>query len=551
LAACGSVLGGAAAHAVVTTCSTAFYAWPSNFTPSTTTSGPASAAANDTLFNTYKLPNKAYTYFAQGPKLYCYRNVDEGSTGHNFNGGAPDDCATNPADCAAGTVKWAWTSSATIQNFPEAAPLTPAVTCPDPTGTCQEWLFVSTLDGFLNKINANDGCFNSASQCLSVDTRRVNPGTGLVVCPTDQLLATPAVQLNAYATGDGNAFRNNVAAAGGTHASNDDVVFVATYNQCGDHTHNRVIAYWASNLTVKWTFNANTDNNVGSSPFNVDAIGEGIEIHYDSDTLVFGTVLQNPAGTQDSLFALNSLTGARKWSYNAGSIANRPAIVSTAYTSTGTNCTGTPCACSGSAPISPDRIYVASNGVSGGLLQAFALGADPTNAFRGLPLWHCPNGSTVTIAALNVNRTPWRYAVGGNPTVVVVDTGGNLRWFSDLGDHASSPLAPVNPSGTIATTPCTSAAVCFTSMPVTGAGKIFVGRNDGRIQQLSATGTLEGAMDVNPNNANQVNVYDPTLDIDSGATDVNKLVVVADAQPGGGNFGKVTRIAIPICTTPP
>jgi len=112
LAACGSVLGGAAAHAVVTTCSTAFYAWPSNFTPSTTTSGPASAAANDTLFNTYKLPNKAYTYFAQGPKLYCYRNVDEGSTGHNFNGGAPDDCATNPADCAAGTVKWAWTSSA-------------------------------------------------------------------------------------------------------------------------------------------------------------------------------------------------------------------------------------------------------------------------------------------------------------------------------------------------------------------------------------------------------------------------------------------------------
>jgi hypothetical protein len=195
----------------------AAYAW-SPATTSTNTSGPASAPAIDTAFNAL---GHSYSYFAQGNQVYAIRNVAD-------------------ADGPAGSIKWTWQppSAAAILSTP-----TPAVL----SSTGEEAVFVTGSDGFVYKINAANGIIDVAT-----DTHRLDPTTGSAVCATDELTATPTVQLY---NSSNSAFQSNITASGGSHAAMDDVVYVATYNQCGDHSHNRVIAYWASNLSVKFTFN--------------------------------------------------------------------------------------------------------------------------------------------------------------------------------------------------------------------------------------------------------------------------------------------------------
>jgi hypothetical protein len=148
-----------------------------------------------------------------------------------------------------------FTAAGTIQNFPAPVPLSASSTTED--------IFLAAENALLYKIDAESGLTKAL-----VDTRRcttvpcvldVNGIATNPVCASDQLMATPAVQLYNYA---GPAFKNDADLAG--HPG-DDVVFVITRNQCGDTTHNRVVAYWASNLAVKWTFNSNTSNS-GPTP---------------------------------------------------------------------------------------------------------------------------------------------------------------------------------------------------------------------------------------------------------------------------------------------
>ena len=79
------------------------------------------------------------------------------------------------------------------------------------------------------------------------------------------------------------------------------------------------------------------------------------------------------------------------------------------------------------------------------------------------------------------------------------------------------------------------------------AGKIYIGRSDGRIQQIDASGVLEGTLAVNP--GSDTDVFDPSLDVEGGASDINRLVVVSAGT--GGAAGQVTRLDIPLCATPP
>ena len=241
-------------------CPAGFYAW-SPPTTDTTASGPASAPANDTTFNSL---GKAYAYLAQGTKLIAVRNAAE-------PGGA------------AGTIKWTWTAPATIQNFPSPVPLSPPA---DPN--LQEWIFLTGSDGFLYKLNADSGTVGASSdtrRCttvpclLDVAGHAINP-----VCAEDQIVATPAVQLNAFSN---SAFQLEALNSG--HAS-DDLVYVITRNACGDTTHNRVIAYWASDLSVKWIFNDNSTN-TGTSRYKVDFGSDGCSIDYTTNTLYCGTFL--------------------------------------------------------------------------------------------------------------------------------------------------------------------------------------------------------------------------------------------------------------------
>src|SRR6266481_44773 len=87
-------------------CSTSFYTWSPPTT--STTTGPASAPAQDTSFNP---DGKSYSYFSQGTTLFAVRNVAE------------PGCTLG--DCIAGGIKWTWqaTPPSTLQNFPSPVPL--------------------------------------------------------------------------------------------------------------------------------------------------------------------------------------------------------------------------------------------------------------------------------------------------------------------------------------------------------------------------------------------------------------------------------------------
>ncbi len=471
-------------------CSSSFFSWAVQRAPTTTT-GPASTAANDTSFNPL---GGSFNYFVQGTKLFAYSNSD-------------------------GTKMWEATFSSTLQNFPSPVTL---------SSGAGEFIFVTTQDGRLWKIDAVNG-----STSLWVDTRRSmtagffpSPNTFVTdpVCATDQLIATPGVQLSQFAD---SAFKDNLNAAG--HA-NDDLVFVISNNQCADTTHNEIRAYYASDLSLKWVFNNNNSNAV-SAPRQVDRGSEGCAIWYGDgsdpagNTLYCGTLLQDPAGAQQSLWAINALTGALRWSYNAGSIQNRPMLRR-----------------------GPDglRVYVVN--FDGGI-QAFSPTVDPVHPVQGRPLWSGP-----LQVPLKVQAVPWPYTAGGKTHLLLVDFGGNIRDYRD--DGANGFIGPAqHPSGVIATTMCPAGGLCYRGTPVAGVGlippKSYVGRTDGRVQQLSETLAREGLMEVNPSNSNDVDVFGVSLDVEGGATAVNRLVAVAEERPGGQANGYVTRINIPICADAP
>ena len=472
-------------------CSPAYYVW----SPATraTTTGLASAPAQDTSFNPHGHSN---SYFSQGNRLFAVRNVAE------------PGCPT----CTAGSIKWVLTLGATIQNFPSPVPLSSTPTTED--------IFLTADNGLLYKIDAELG-----STKAFVDTRRCTTAScildpnGIVtnpVCATDQLMATPAVQLYNYANAS---FKSNADAAG--HAG-DDVVIVITRNQCGDTTHNRVVAYWASNLAVKWTFNPSTSN-ASPTPTPMDFGAEGCTIDYQTNTLYCGTNLPSGATGQNSLWAINSLTGTLIWSTNAGSLTNRPILAN-----------------SGSGP----RLYVAG---FNGVIMVYDPAGDPLNAGRAKPLW-----STFIQLPLPFARSPWAEFRDGplQGTLLASDIGGNLHAIHDNGPDGTI-LWSAAASGTLSAGACPAGQLCFRGVPVVSpsSGNIYLGRNDGRLQQITATGTREGVIEVNPSGSNNVDVFDPSLDLEAGAADIDRLVVVA-AGIAGAN-GKVTRVSVPICVNTP
>src|SRR5262245_60738763 len=179
------------------------------------------APVNDTAFNPF---GQSWSYVLRGTSLH-------------------------KIDLRAGSVEW------TVSPFGSSIPDSPAVVLLSrSTGELPlEFVFVTAEDGRLHKINADDGVTGN----LWVDTRRSTTGgnpppnsfTSSPVCATDQLRSSPVVQLYNSSNAE---FKERMDSAG--HAG-DDLVFVASYNQCSDQTHNTVKAYYASDLTLRWVFN--------------------------------------------------------------------------------------------------------------------------------------------------------------------------------------------------------------------------------------------------------------------------------------------------------
>ena len=338
-----------------------------------------------------------------------------------------NETGAGPPVHTGGAVAWTWSAGTTIENFPSPVLLSNGL----------EYLFVGGSDGFLYKIDVATGL-----TAKSVDTRRA-------VCTADRITATPAVQL--YAASN-STFQSTIMTLRG-HP--DDLVFVMTHNGNSavpsdgcylGSTKNRIRAYYASDLSLKWTF-----NNTGI--YSMDYGSETCAIDYDSNRLYCGTNQDQFAPGQTTLWAIGSLNGAPVWTANAGSILSRPQHAQ-------------------------GELYTAS---TDGTLQKWAPDGDGFG--NGMLIWAYSSSAPLL-------RSPWVEFRSPLPTrVFFVDTSGVLHGVQD-GSTAGVPLwPPVNAGG----------GNSFVTPPAVAPGlnKAYVGRDDGYVQQIDiAGGTLEPAAPV-------------------------------------------------------
>jgi hypothetical protein len=377
------------------------------------------------------------TFVVKGSALYALRNAGD---------------PTGPA----GSVRWTWNNASgqPVNNFPSPVPL---------STSGSEVIFLGAADGFLYKIRASDGV-----QTGLVDTRRST-------CPSDQIFATPAVQL--YNLSNATWRIEMDSHSGHTH---DDVVFVITRNACADVTHNRVFAYYASDLSIKAIY-----NDTGGVQLNAGF--EACAVDYANNRLYCGTDQSATLPTQNSLWAFDTRTLTLVWSDRVGSIQNRPML------------TG-------------GRLYVAARD---GSIMAYDPAGGPTG--KALRLW--TNPATVPASVL---RNPWvefRPPAGLN-SIFVLDGVGAVHRFTDQGSVATHDWS-VSPG----------AGLQFTTMPVLfpGVERLYVGRNDGRLQQIDATsGTPMPPVLLSPAG----DVFDAGLDFTPGAA-FGWLTVPSGVTPGG------------------
>jgi outer membrane protein assembly factor BamB len=181
-----------------------------------------------------------------------------------------------------------------IQSRPPviAAADTTGVDCDKITGGVQtcDIVFVGAGDGKVYAFNASTGAKIWESAVLALGGGTIQGGL--------------AVQLKAFSNG---AFTSTV-----------DLVYVGTRNAGGGSTtNNRVYALNADTGAIVWTFNSG-----GGSA--VDLINSTPVVDYTGNT-IWVTSLSN-SGTQDSLWQLNSNTGALIASHNLGDIDGSPSL---------------------------------------------------------------------------------------------------------------------------------------------------------------------------------------------------------------------------------
>jgi hypothetical protein len=381
---------------------------------------------------------QSMSYFSKGTTVYAVRNVAEGP------------CTVG--DCNPGGIRWTWQAPATI----DGTPLLGTV-----SGT--DYVFF-TSGSSLVRLKAADGTLSQAP----VDTRR-NMG-GLPVCPTDTINASLISLVD---------------------KAGELIIYAITYNECSDTTHNRVLAFRASDLSLKWVLNDNTDNAPGSSPY---AIAKGTSCVGDAAThqIFCGTLTSDPLS--NSLFAIDSETGALNWATDAGPI-------------------------------------VAGLALEGGRLYAAAIGALPSFAAYDPAGDGLGNGSQLWTYALPVPILHTPVSLGASNgylnEFVLRDNIGELDFIGDSGAMGITLGVVLPPMG-----------LQFTTSPtyVSSLGMIYVGRSDGAMQQITRNGAFEGGLllYLQPG----ATIYGATADVESTACAPDRLVVAAD--------GLLARLILPL-----
>ena len=317
---------------------------------------------------------------------------------------------------------------------------------------------------------------STSTVLASVDLRR--PG-----CPGDMLVATPAVQLNVKSNA---VFQNDAAAKG---HSGDDLVFVVTKFACGGVTENRVYALWSSDLSINWVFNGDATVSMGDAT-------HGCEVDYGNNRIYLAT---NPtAAGQSTLWAIETVTSNPSppvtWSTNAGAILNRPTL---------------------NFKSNAELYVVKPNGTISKL-----------NAQTGSTMWSLPSPSPIVRGLSAEFRA-------GQPTRLYYTTeDGLLRGVMD-NVGAPTPLwPPVSPP----------AGVKFSTIPALapGAGKGFIGRDDGMLQQVSL---VSGAPETSVLAGRSRTLWDPAVSFSGpAATEPDRLTITTTE-------GSIRRHVIPWSTT--
>ena len=185
----------------------------------------------------------------------------------------------------AGQALWTVTFLTSLTSFPNPVPLSSG----------GEAVFVASADGKVYGIDAV-----THAVMWSRDLRRL-------ACPSDQILATPSVQLRSYSNG---AFQSAFA---------HDLVYVVTRYACGATSENKVYALDASDGAIEWEFDPSTTEALA-----MDFATEGCTIDYANNRIYFGT---NQPAANPTLWAVSTLDGTRAWSRNVGSIRTQPQLL--------------------------------------------------------------------------------------------------------------------------------------------------------------------------------------------------------------------------------
>jgi outer membrane protein assembly factor BamB len=343
----------------------------------------------------------------------------------------------------AGEVAWTWStpSGAAITNFPNPTPETAA----SPAA-----VYLGAEDGFLYKINAASGNVH-----WQKDLRRAG-------FPDDQVIGTPAVQLASLSNA---AFQS---AWGG-----NDAVFILT-RYAGTHSENRVYGCFSNNGNPKWIFNSPP---TVPMDFGVD----GCAIDYSTNTLYCGTELAAASGP--TVFAIDTLTKALKWSSNSGAIASRPYFVESSEFG--------------------NRLYVVT---AAGVIRKL-------NPATGAMVWDAPLQIESRLAV-------WQELTGGAVAILAVDQTGFIHGIRDLGSNTEQIFLPIQSNG-----------IPFLTGPVVFpfSGKAYLGRNDGQIAQVCIqNGDTEGVQPF----VGSSTINDPTLDTSFGGIDPDRLLVTGSDASG-------------------
>lgn len=242
---------------------------------------------------------------------------------------------------------------------------------------------------------------------------------------SDSLSAPPTIHLRRYAS---DAFKSKYTT---------DLVYVGTRfsSGCsGGGEDNQVIAFRADTGAVEWAFN-------GSQTSDVDVIYGGLTLDETSDLLYVPSDRNDP--TQDSLWAIDVVTGTLAWSVNVGPVWTTPFMLG-------------------------DRLYVLT---TAGSIRAL-------DKATGTTLWAASNGGDPFVDDGAIIETP-----AGEVFIVGINYKGGIFLVRDDGLFATS--LPI-------TLPVGVAAIPGAILPGLGAENLFIGADDGRIYQLDlVTGTVE------------------------------------------------------------